>query len=214
MSWWNRLAVRLLLAALTVAVGGFLSATLARYAPGFGSDERQLDARLSRESLAAFRQESAAERDVETYYVKALGRMLRGDLGRSRTLQRPVRELLAERGMVTLRLVVAGLIVAWVAGMGLTVFAWLSGSAAMDAACAAASGLLLCLPAGALALLLLVLEGPAYLALALVIFPKEPLNYPCLSSGNALKGEIQIDAFIPTGCFEPSGYPVPVVGRR
>jgi hypothetical protein len=47
MRWWNKLAIRLLLAALTVAMGGFLSATLARYAPGFGSDERQLDARLS-----------------------------------------------------------------------------------------------------------------------------------------------------------------------
>src|SRR5271165_824292 len=168
MCWWNRLLVRLLLAALTVAAGGFLSATLARYAPGFGSDERQLDARLSRESLAALREELAGERDVATYYVGALGRMLRGDLGTSRTLQRPVRELLAERGMVTLRLVGAGLILAWLAGMGLTIVTWLSGSAAMDAACAVASGLLLCLPAGALALLLLVLEGPAYLAMALV----------------------------------------------
>ena len=179
MCWWNRLLVRVLLAALTVAVGGFLSVTLTRYAPGFGSDERQLDARLNRESLAALREELAGERDVATYYVGALGRLSRGDLGRSRSLQRPVRELLAERGRVTLRLVGAGLILAWLAGMGLTIVTWLSGSAAMDAACTVASGLLLCLPAGALALLLLVLEGPAYLALALVVFPK---TYQYLSS--------------------------------
>ena len=29
--------------------------------------------------------------------------------------------------------------------------------------------------------------------------PKEPLNYPRFSGGNDLNGEIQIDAFIPTG---------------
>ena len=172
MTWWNRLAIRILLAALTIAVGGFLSATLARYAPGFGSDERQLDARFSQESRAAFRLESVAERDVTTYYVNALSRMAHGDLGRSRTLHRPVRELLTERGAVTLRLVSSGLLLAWTAAIVLVLATWLAGSSTIDIACATGSGLLLCLPAGGVALLLVVLNGPAYLALALVVFPK------------------------------------------
>ncbi len=172
MRWWKKLAIRFLLAALTVAVGDFLSATLARYAPGFGSDERQLDARLSEESLAALRQESAGERHVAVYYATAMGRMLRGDLGQSRVLRRPVRELLAERGIVTLRLVAAGLVVAWAATISLTLLVWLSGSGAMDVALSVSSGLLLCLPAGAVALLLVVFDGPAFVALALVVFPR------------------------------------------
>lgn len=177
--WWNRLVMRILLAVLTVAVGGLLSATLARYAPGFGSDERQLDTRLSRESLTAIRHESTGERDVATYYVKALGRMLHGDLGHSRTLQRPVRELLLERGASTVRLVGEGLVIAWSAAILLILATWLSGSAIIDVACTTGAGLLLCIPAGGLALLLIVLDGPAYLALALVVFPKA---YQYLSS--------------------------------
>lgn len=172
MRWWNRLAIRLLLAVLTIAAGGFFSATLARYAPGFGSDERQMDPRFNRESLTAFREESAAERNVTTYYVNALGRMLHGDLGWSRTLQRPVGQLLAERGVVTLRLVSSGLLAAWAVAIMLVLATWLSGSSIIEVACATGSGLLLCLPAGGLALLLVVLNGPAYLALALVVFPK------------------------------------------
>src|SRR6476661_4460370 len=131
MKCWNRLAIRILLAALTIAAGGLLSATLARYAPGFGSDERQLDTRFSQESRAAFRLESAAECNVTTYYLKALNRMLHGDLGWSRTLQRPVRELMAERGPVTLRLVTSGLLVAWTGTVVLVLAAWLAGSSAI-----------------------------------------------------------------------------------
>ena len=33
----------------------------------------------------------------------------------------------------------------------------------------------------------------------LLVAPREPLNYPRFSGGNDLNGEIQIDAFIPTG---------------
>ena len=49
---------------------------------------------------------------------------------------------------------------------------WMVRSAALEMACTIGSGLLLCLPAGAVALLLILLNGPAYLALALVVFPK------------------------------------------
>ena len=172
MHWCKPIVARIALAALTVVLGGLLSATLARYAPGFDSDERQLDARLSRESLDAIRQERAGERAVASYYVGALRRMARGDLGVSRTLQRPVRELLAQRAGVTLRLVAAGLAAAWAAALAWMLARGLSQSPGLHLAGALLSGALLCLPVGAVALLLVVLNGPAFLAIALAVFPK------------------------------------------
>src|SRR3974390_3859883 len=118
MRWWRPLAAAFFLAALPVLWGGFLAATLARYAPGFGTDERLLDARLSKESVEEIRQETAQQGNIPSYYLQALGKMLRLDFGTSRTLHRPVRALLAERGVVTLRLVAAGLATAGIAGLG------------------------------------------------------------------------------------------------
>ena len=112
MSLLKAVAYRLVILAATIVAGGLLSATLARYAPGFGTDERQLDARLSSESIQAIRSASSEERSIASYYVGSLRRAVHGDLGTSRSLQRPVRELLAERGAVTLRIVGAGLAVA------------------------------------------------------------------------------------------------------
>jgi len=172
MSLLKSIAYRLVILAATIVAGGLLSATLARYAPGFGADERQLDARLSSESIQAIRSASREERSMATYYARSLLRLARGDLGNSRSLQRPVRELLAERGAVTLRLVGAGLAIAWGFALLLVLASWTFHSEAVEKACAVGAGLLLCLPAGAMALLLILLNGPGYVALALVVFPK------------------------------------------
>ena len=163
---------RLLMAVMTVVAGGFISATLVRYAPGFGTDERQLDARLSSQSIQAIRDEASEERSIVAYYAGSLRRALNGDLGNSRTLQRPVRALLAERGMVTLGMAGKGLGAAWLAAALLVFATWLLRSPALESACTICSGTLLCLPAGAVALLLILMNGPAYLALAVVVFPK------------------------------------------
>jgi peptide/nickel transport system permease protein len=163
---------RLLVFAMTVMAGGLLSATLARYAPGFGTDERQLDARLSPDSVQALRDASKGERSVVSYYARSMGKMLKGDLGTSHVFQRPVRELLAERSAVTLRIIGAGLAVAWVVSVFLVTVAWLSGSRSFGTACTLGTGLLLCLPAGAVALLLILMNGPGYVALAVVVLPK------------------------------------------
>jgi peptide/nickel transport system permease protein len=172
MSIRRALIHRLAMAAITIVAGGLLSATLVRYAPGFGSDERQLDARLSRESIEAIRDANSEEQNMISYYVGYLRRALRGDLGISRSLQRPVRELLAERAAVTVGVVSKGLATAWVSAMLLVLAIWLLRSPALELAGAVGSGLLLCLPAGAMALLLILFNGPGYLALALVVFPK------------------------------------------
>ena len=90
----------------------------------------------------------------------------------SRTLQRPVPELLTERGAVTLALVGEGLVITWSLAVLVVLLSWLTQSIAITRACLVGSGMLLCLPAGAMALLLILVNGPACLALALVVFPK------------------------------------------
>lgn len=163
---------RLAMAGLTLVIGGLLSATLVRYAPGFGTDERQLDARLSSESLAAVRNASAGERNIASYYVGYLRRAFHGDFGISRSLNRPVRQLLAERVGVTSRLAGKAMLVAWLTAAGLVFATSLLRRPALSLGSAVVSGAMLCIPAGALALLAIILNAPGYLALAFILFPK------------------------------------------
>ena len=169
---WKAVLRRAMLAVLTVVGGGLLSATLSRYAPGFGTDERQLDARLSSASLAAIRAQHAAERNIFTYYAGSLQRAFRGDLGTSSTLNRPVRELLAQRFPVTLQVVVRGLAIGWLLALLLVLAEWLVRTPLLVQCVTLSESALLCLPAAVMALLAVLLNAPAYLALALIIFPK------------------------------------------
>ena len=163
---------RAMLAVMTVVAGGLISATLARYAPGFGTDERQLDARLSGDSIAAIRGLNSEERSVFTYYANSLWRAMHGDLGTSRSLNRPVRQLLAERSTVTLRIAGEGLAVAWIAASLAVLATWIFRAPALAGSITLFEGTLLCLPAAVMALLFILLNAPAYLALALIVFPK------------------------------------------
>jgi peptide/nickel transport system permease protein len=170
--WMRKLAWRLLAIAATALLGGFLSATMVRLAPGFDVDERQLDARLSAESVQALRAERAADRNIAGFYGTYLKNALRGDLGESRTLQRPVRELLAERLPVTFRLAGLGLGLGWAMALSLAVVAAMSRVAALDVLATVLGGTFLSIPAAVLALLFVFADAPAYLAIALIVFPK------------------------------------------
>ena len=108
---------RLLWFPVVLLLGGFLGAAMVRLAPGFGVDERMLDARLSNASIQSIARERGDGGNIAAYYVTYLGRLLRGDLGNSVSLGRPVRELLAERAGVSLRNAGMGLILAWTAAM-------------------------------------------------------------------------------------------------
>ena len=112
----------------TLLVGGFLGATLVRLGPGFGIDERELDPRLSAESIAALRQARAEDNGVAGFYFRYLTGLLRGDLGTSRSLGRPVAELLRERFPVTLGTIGAGLGAGWACGLLLALLAISFGS--------------------------------------------------------------------------------------
>src|SRR5277367_1188853 len=72
--------------AALVLLGGLLSATLVRLAPGFDADERQLDPSLSAESVRALRDSHAGERNILGFYASYLRNAMHGDLGTSRAL--------------------------------------------------------------------------------------------------------------------------------
>jgi len=164
---WHLVAI-----AAIVLVGGLLSATLVRLAPGFGADEQQLDSRLNSESVEVLRQARARDGNIPGFYLHYLQRALRGDLGESRTLNRPVRQLLAERLPVTARLVGAGLLAGWLCALVLAVVATMARKPACDLFATLLGGIPLSVPAAVLALLAVLANAPAYLAIALVVFPR------------------------------------------
>lgn len=163
---------RLLLVVITILEGGLVSATMVRYAPGFGADERQLDARLSSDSIRAIQNANVAERNIVRFYVASIGRTFRGDLGISRSLNRPVRQLLQERATVTAEVAGKGLALAWSAAAAIVFASWFLRTPAFAVPITLFSGTLLCLPAGVLALLAILLNQPAFLVIALIVYPK------------------------------------------
>ena len=154
-------------------LAGFCGATLLRVAPGFDVDEREIDGRLSAESIALLRGSRANERNLFTYYARYLAGVVSGDLGVSRSLDRPVRELLRERLPVTVSLVWYGILAAWVAGFGaaLAALRW-PRSIVVGIAGTLSSCVLLSLPAALIAILFLYWRGPLPLALGLLLFPQ------------------------------------------
>jgi peptide/nickel transport system permease protein len=164
-----KLAAKIL---ITVLIGGFLGATLVRLAPGFGVDEDELDARLNARSIQALRQTHTSEANLFVFYFHYLNRLLHGDLGNSRTLQRPVSQLVAERLPETLKSVALGLVLGWSAGFLLAVAIVMSRAWYLDLLGSLLVGVLLCLPAAVLALLFVMAQAPARLLLGLVVFPK------------------------------------------
>jgi peptide/nickel transport system permease protein len=170
--WLLKLGKRLLLLATLAVVGGLLCATMMRFAPGFGVDERELDPRLSASSREAIRNEHQAGRGLLSYYRAYLGGLLRGDFGNSEFLQRPVGELLKERAPVTVRAVVLGLLTAWVTAAALSLLAIRFPNWVVDASTTAFTGLLIALPAAVVAVLCVFLRVPVFLGVALVTLPK------------------------------------------
>jgi peptide/nickel transport system permease protein len=96
-----------------VLTAGVLSATLVRFAPGFGVDERELDSQLSSGSIAAIRNSNAANRSLPRFYVNYFRDMIRGQFGISQTFQRPVAELVRERSTVSLHSLAVALPATW-----------------------------------------------------------------------------------------------------
>jgi peptide/nickel transport system permease protein len=156
----------------TVLLGGLLSATLVRLAPGFDVDEQQLDPRLNTDSVRVLRETRLEQRNILRFYFHSLQRAAHGDLGTSLSLGQPVSHLLRERAPLTLRLVGIGLLLSWAVALALALSAaWLRVSA-YDALTTVISGTFLCIPAAVLALLSVLWNVPGALAVALIVFPR------------------------------------------
>jgi peptide/nickel transport system permease protein len=155
----------------TVLLGGLLSATLVRLAPGFDTDERELDPHLSPESVQALRAARHLDHNVFRFYFLYMKRAMTGDLGTSLALGQPVRTLLRDRAPLTMRLLALGLGLAWLLTLTFALSAaWLRLSV-YDTLTTAVSGTFLCIPAAVLALLSVLWNAPGALAIALIVFP-------------------------------------------
>ena len=164
------LALARLLAIMLLA--SLLGATLMRIAPGFSSDEQQLNTSLSSQSIQAIRQARLADSDVARYYGRYLVSLIRGDLGVSQSLNQPVKDLLRERLPVTLKGIAIALGLAWLLGLLLAVVAQLANSAWLTFVTDGLSGTFISTPAAVLALVFVMLRLPPELAAALLVFPK------------------------------------------
>lgn len=158
--------------AALVLLGGLLSATLVRLAPGFDADERELDPSLSEASLQALRAQHASQHNILRFYLNYLTKAVHGDLGTSQALGQPVKDLLRERWPVTARVAGIGLLLGWLLAAALALMACLWSRPESDILGTVLSGAFLCIPAAVLALASVIFNSPGYLAIALIVFPK------------------------------------------
>jgi peptide/nickel transport system permease protein len=160
---------------LTVLLGGLLGATLVRMGPGFGVDERELDSRFSADSQQAIRAERAKDNNIALFYVRYIAGFVRGDFGFSRSLNRPVAELLRQRLPLTLESLGMGVFGGASLGLLLALLTVWWRAPGADFVPAVLSGLCLAAPAAVIALVLLWM-GPwigqaSRWAIVLVVFP-------------------------------------------
>jgi peptide/nickel transport system permease protein len=168
-----RLGVRRLLFLVCLGlVGALASATLVRFAPGYGVEERELDPRWNANSIEALRQKQALHESLPSFYFHYLSALAHGDLGESDSLKRPVRELLLQRFPVTGNSVIRGMGVAWLAAALLASFGLVARGWFFEASTTAFNSLLLSLPSAVVAMLAIHLRTPVFFAIAVVVFPR------------------------------------------
>ena len=153
-------------------VGGLLSASLVRFAPGYGVDERELDPRLSQASVEAIRNSHRLNGGLLAYYGHYLASALHGDFGTSEWLERPVSSLIKERFPVTVRSVVLGVSLAWATALGISLAGLFLRGLFLDLSGTLLSGVLIALPTAVIAVFSVYLRAPVFLAIAVVMFPK------------------------------------------
>jgi len=166
------IGLRLLRLTLLALLGGFLCATLVRFAPGYGVDEREVDPRLSHESVRQIRNENRLNSNLIAYYGRYLDGAVHGDFGKSQWLQQPVSTLIKERFGITARSVLLGVFLAWVFAFGLSLASIFFQSFALDFSGTLFSGFLIALPTAVVAIVTVYLRAPVFAAIAVVTFPK------------------------------------------
>ena len=141
---------------IVVLAGGLLAQALIVFAPGYSSDEREMDPGLSAETRQLMLKAKEQDSRLFVSYCKFLSNLLHGDLGVSRSLGRPVRELLSDRLPVTLLTIVKSVTLGWLLGFGLAVVCSMQAGSIVETLGQTLTNLLLCIPAALSALLLLI----------------------------------------------------------
>ena len=153
-------------------MASFAGAMLMRIAPGFSSDDQELNSGLSAQSIQAIRRAHLADANIPHFYGQYLGGLIRGDLGTSRSLNQPVKDLLRDRLPTTLVNLAFALAVGWLLGLALAIAAQTWDIPALNFVANGLSGTFISTPAAALALVFLMLRWPPAFAAALLVFPK------------------------------------------
>ena len=153
-------------------MASFAGAMLMRIAPGFSSDDQELNSGLSAQSIQTIRRAHLMDADIPHFYTRYITSLVRGDLGTSRSLNQPVKELLRERLPITLVNLSFALAVGWLLGLALAIAAQLWESQGLSFLANGLSGTFISTPAAALALVFLLLRWPPAFAAALLVFPK------------------------------------------
>jgi peptide/nickel transport system permease protein len=152
-------------------VSGLLGALLIRVAPGYGTDEQELDARISqrtRDALSAGRQ----DRNLFAFYVSYFGGLVRGDAGDSIVFRQPVAKLVGERAGTTTYEVATALALGWMAALTLGTTAALSKRAPIVLFSTVTTSSLLSVPSAVIATVCLLFYLPPSIAIAAVVFPR------------------------------------------
>jgi peptide/nickel transport system permease protein len=150
----SRLIIRRLLAAIVVAWGvATLAFVLVQLVPGRAFDELSVPG-LPAHAADRLRVLFGADRPVAVRYIDWIGGLLRGDLGFSLQLRRPVGELVAEALGNTLALTGLALVVQVVAGTALGAAVALTRRTWIDRAASGTAALLYSLPSFWVGLLL------------------------------------------------------------
>jgi peptide/nickel transport system permease protein len=169
-----------MLAAIRLPMVLFLTMLLVCFAPGFDSDERQLDLRFSAESIANLKQSRSQERSPIWAYGRYVAGVVRGDFGHSETFKRPVSELLVERYALTLRSVGIGAVLGWTAAAFLASTTTLLPSTVLQGCSASIAGMLLCVPSALLGFLAVVFHMPIAAAMSCIVFSRVFLQLKAL----------------------------------
>ena len=149
-----------------------MSATLVRFAPGYGIDERELDPRLNHASLEAIRNSHRLNSNLGSYYGNYLWGTVHGNFGTSEWLQRPISSLVRERFPVTARSVLIGVLLAWATALAASLAGVFFRGLFVDISSTIVSGLLIAMPAAVIAMFTVYLRAPVSLAIGVVTFPR------------------------------------------
>ncbi len=165
MKWLTRTSAIVLL----VVVG---STILVRFAPGYFSDTREMDARYADVARAEMSMEAARSGSFPHLLFSEIGGWMRGDAGQSREYGIPVLDLIGPRLRVTGSLLLRALLLSW----ALAVCAALVSSAGRKPSLfwQAPATLLMAIPAAAMATICLLADrGGPVLVLALLLAPRD-----------------------------------------